>query len=37
MDVGFELAVVFAGIAYLILRRVEINSSEKSRLGTASD
>jgi purine-cytosine permease-like protein len=37
MDVGFELAVVFAGIAYLILRRIEINSSEKSRLGTASD
>src|SRR5205809_3789538 len=24
MDVGFELAVVFAGIAYLILRRIEI-------------
>ena len=37
MDVGFELAVVFAGISYLILRRIEINSSEKSRLGTASD
>ena len=37
MDVGFELAVVFAGISYLILRRIEINSSEQSRLGTASD
>jgi NCS1 nucleoside transporter family len=37
MDVGFELAIIFAGIAYLILRRIEINTSEKSRLGTASD
>ena len=37
MDVGFELAIVFAGISYLILRRIEINTSEKSRLGTASD
>jgi NCS1 nucleoside transporter family len=33
MDVGFELAVIFAGIAYLILRRVEINSSSKERMG----
>ena len=37
MDVGFELAIVFAGIAYLILRRIEINSSEKSRLGTTAE
>jgi NCS1 nucleoside transporter family len=37
MDVGFELALVLAGISYLILRRIEINTSEKSRLGTASD
>ncbi len=29
MDVGFELAVVFAGIAYLILRRIEINRSPR--------
>jgi len=37
MDVGFELGLVLAGISYLILRRIEINTSEKSRLGTASD
>src|SRR6266513_917880 len=36
MDIGFELGVVFAAISYLILRRIEINTSEKSRLGTAS-
>ncbi len=29
MDVGFELGVVLAAIAYLILRRVELNSSKK--------
>ena len=29
MDVGFELGLVFAGIAYLILRRIELNSSPR--------
>jgi NCS1 nucleoside transporter family len=29
MDVGFELGLVFAGIAYLILRRVELNVSKR--------
>src|SRR3989440_5343467 len=37
MDVGFELAVVFAGIAYLILRRIEINSSPRGEVSTASE
>jgi NCS1 nucleoside transporter family len=37
MNVGFELGIVLAAISYLILRRIEINTSEKSRLGTASD
>lgn len=27
MDIGFELGVVFAAIAYLILRRIELNAS----------
>ena len=29
MDVGFELGLVFAGIAYLILRRIEMNTSPR--------
>jgi purine-cytosine permease-like protein len=29
MDVGFELGLVLAGIAYLILRRVELNISKR--------
>ena len=29
MDVGFELGLVFAGIAYLILRRIELNTSPR--------
>jgi len=29
MDVGFELGLVFAGIAYLILRRVELNVNKR--------
>jgi purine-cytosine permease-like protein len=37
MDIGFELGLVFAAISYLILRRIEINTSEKSRLGAASE
>ena len=36
MDVGFELAIVFAGIAYLILRRIELNTSPKERMGTTT-
>ncbi|MDQ6643465.1 MAG: cytosine permease, partial [Chloroflexota bacterium] len=27
MDVGFELGVIFAGITYLILRRIELNAN----------
>jgi NCS1 nucleoside transporter family len=29
MDVGFELGVIFAGIAYLILRRIEYNANQR--------
>src|SRR5256885_10896144 len=29
MDIGFELGLVFAGIAFLILRRIELNSSPR--------
>jgi NCS1 nucleoside transporter family len=34
IDVGFELGLVFAGIAYLILRRVELNTSKRGELST---
>ncbi len=27
MDIGFELGLVLAGIAYLILRRIELNAN----------
>ena len=40
MDIGFELGLVFAGIAYLILRRIELNSSprgERAVYGSASN
>ena len=37
MDVGFELAIIFAGIAYLILRRIEINTSKRGEMGTATE
>ncbi len=37
MDVGFELAVVFAGISYLILRRIEINRSPRGEVSTTSE
>jgi hypothetical protein len=37
MDVGFELAVVFAGISYLILRRIEINTSKRGEESTATE
>src|SRR5713226_5285766 len=33
MDVGFELGVVFAGVAYFILRRIEINTSPRGEVG----
>ena len=36
MDIGFELGVIFAGIAYLILRRIELNSSKRGELEAAS-
>jgi NCS1 nucleoside transporter family len=29
MDVGFELGIVFAGIAYLLLRRIELKRSQR--------
>jgi len=29
MDVGFELGFVLAGIAYLILRRIELNANQR--------
>jgi NCS1 nucleoside transporter family len=34
IDVGFELGLVFAGIAYLILRQVELNTSKRGELST---
>ncbi|HEY6285261.1 MAG TPA: hypothetical protein VIX20_06340 [Ktedonobacteraceae bacterium] len=37
MDVGFELAIVFAGIAYLILRRIEINTSKRAEESTVTE
>ncbi len=33
MDVGFELGLVVAGISYLILRRVELNTSPRGEVG----
>jgi len=36
MDIGFELGVIFAGIAYLILRRIELNSSKRGELEAGS-
>jgi purine-cytosine permease-like protein len=32
MDVGFELGLVLAGIAYLILRRIELNTSRREEV-----
>jgi NCS1 nucleoside transporter family len=37
MDVGFELAFIFAGVAYFILRRIELNASSPERMGAASE
>jgi len=34
MDVGFELGLVLAAIAYFILRRIELNSSKRGELST---
>jgi NCS1 nucleoside transporter family len=34
MDIGFELGIVFAGISYLILRRIELNSSRRGVIST---
>ena len=36
MDVGFELGLIFAGIAYFFLRRVELNTSKRAELSTSS-
>ena len=36
MDIGFELGVIFAGIAYLIFRRIELNSSKRGELEAGS-
>jgi NCS1 nucleoside transporter family len=33
-DVGFELGLVLAGIAYLILRRIELNNSPRGEVST---
>src|SRR5438094_6828352 len=37
MDVGFELAIVFAGISYLILRRIDINTSKRAEESSATE
>jgi len=37
MDVGFELAVVFAAISYLILRRIELRNSPRGELSTTTE
>lgn len=29
MDIGFELGVVFAGVSYFILRRIELNANQR--------
>jgi len=36
MDVGFELGLVMAGISYLILRTIELNTSSRKRMGAAT-
>jgi NCS1 nucleoside transporter family len=36
MDVGFELGLIFAGIAYFFLRRVELNASKSAEPSTSS-
>jgi NCS1 nucleoside transporter family len=36
IDLGFELGVLFAGISYFFLRRIELNSSNRGELGPTS-
>jgi len=36
MDIGFELGVIFAGIAYFFLRRVELNASKRAEPSASS-
>ena len=37
MDVGFELGLIFAGIAYLILRRIELNTSNRAEASAGGE
>ncbi len=37
MDVGFELGLILAGISYLILRRIELNTSPRGEVSTSSE
>jgi len=37
MDVGFELAIVFAASSYLILRRIELNASKRGSEGASGE
>lgn len=37
MDIGFELGLVFAGISYLILRRIELNTSPRGELTAGTE
>lgn len=37
MDIGFELGIVFAGISYLILRRIELNTSPRREVGVGGE
>ncbi len=36
IDIGFELGIIFAGVAYFFLRRVELNSSNRGELSSSS-
>ena len=37
MDIGFELGLVFAGISYFFLRRIELNSSPRGELSAGGE
>src|SRR5579875_749138 len=37
MDIGFELGIAFALVAYLILRPIELRNSSPERMGTSSE
>jgi NCS1 nucleoside transporter family len=37
MDIGFELGLVFAGISYLILRRIELNTSPRGEVSAGGE